>query len=393
MIKRALLVGSSFSAVPILFRLKSRNIHVSVCGSIAEDPCHGYADRSYFIDYSDKDALLRLVRAEGFDYIVPSCNDYSYMSCAWVAQHCGFSGFDSFDVADILHTKARFRRMMRDGGLRSPRFVHLDENAPVSSGDLTYPVLVKPTDSFSGRGVTKVGSPADLQHSVSHAVASSRSRGVVIEEFVDGNLYSHSAFIKDRNIAFDVFVDEFCTVYPYQVDCSCHPSSLSDQIKDAVRAETVKLMNHLNLTDGLLHTQFIASGGAFWIIECMRRCPGDLYYTMIELSTSVDYIDLYVKPFVQEEIPDVTAPSNPRCIGRHTISVSSPVAAFMYSHSIPAKEVRTVPLKESGKMLKAAPFDKLAILFAEFDSRDEMHKITPNLASHISIYPPWDAKS
>jgi hypothetical protein len=44
-----------------------------------------------------------------------------------------------------------------------------------------------------------------------------------------------------------------------------------------------------------------------------------------------------------------------------------------------------VPLKESGFKLDPAPFDKLAILFAEFDDRKTMHEVTPNMAELVQI--------
>ena len=106
---------------------------VSVCGSAPADPCHQYADQSFFIDYSDRDAVLALVEAEQFDYLVPTCNDFSYMSCAWVAERCGFAGFDRYPVATILHTKNAFREVMERHGLRSPPSRRLAANATVDS--------------------------------------------------------------------------------------------------------------------------------------------------------------------------------------------------------------------------------------------------------------------
>ena len=58
----ALLVGSSFSAIPLFFALKRRGLRVEVCGNLPGDPCHQYADASHAIDYSDREALLAVAR-------------------------------------------------------------------------------------------------------------------------------------------------------------------------------------------------------------------------------------------------------------------------------------------------------------------------------------------
>lgn len=207
----------------------------------------------------------------------------------------------------------------------------------------------------------------------------------MLEEFVDGALHSHSAFIQNREIVADFFVDQFCTVYPYQVDCSNHPSRLAATIQNAVRATIAQLVTQLNLQDGLLHTQFIANSDQYWIIECMRRCPGDLYGSLIERSTGASYMDYFVRPFLGEIVTHEARAVSHKPIGRHTISVRNPLLTYTFSHAIPASHVQITPLKSSGERLKAAPFDKLAILFAEYPDEFTMREITPRLSEFVAL--------
>lgn len=387
MTKRVLLVGSSFSAAPIFFELKKRGHDVSVCGSAPADPCHQYADHSFLVDYSQPEALLTLTESECFDYLVPTCNDFSYMSCAWVAEQKGFAGFDRYSVANILHTKNAFRELMAAQGLRSPRSRRLSADAPVNAGELHFPLLVKPVDGFSGRGVSKIGAASELSEALLAAQQASRSGEAVVEEFVEGSLFSHSAFIREQAIAADFFVDEFCTVYPYQVNCSHHPSSLPAALQAAVRGEMTRLVEVLGMADGLLHTQFIADGESFWIIECMRRCPGDLYGHLVELSTGVPYADFFVRPFIGEDLPMAWAADQVRPVGRHTISTDRKLVSYEFACRVPDAQVRIVPLKNSGEVLAPAPFDKLAIVFAEYVSAAAMFEHTPRLAEFVTLYP------
>lgn len=328
---------------------------------------------------------MRLVKSEKFDYIVPTCNDYSYMSCAWFANQLGYLGFDNLDVATIIHTKSEFRRITQQHGIPAPLAVRHKLDTPLDISNLTYPLLVKPIDSFSGRGVTKVQDISQLDAAVDTALKASRSREIVLEEFVDGSLHSHSAFIQNSKIITDFFVDEFCTVYPYQVDCSNHPSRLTTALQGLVRATITRLIQQLDLQDGLLHTQFIVKNDNYWIIECMRRCPGDLFGSLIERSTAIPYIDYFVRPFLGEVILPETKKVAHKPIGRHTISVRKPLSNYTFSQCIPSTKVHITPLKNSGECLKAAPFDKLAILFAEYPDESTMLELTSRLADFVSI--------
>lgn len=384
MIKKALLVGSSFSAAPLFFSLKKRGLHVSVCGNNKTDPCHQYADASYFFDYSNRNKLLELVQAEKIDYLISSCNDYALMSCAWVAAQAGLPGYDKLDVTMILHNKSYFRQFTNDNLLPAPRSIQVKAKQSIDAGNLKFPLLVKPVDSFSGRGVSKIMQWQELVPAVDKALKSSSSDEVTVEEFIEGELYSHSAFIQDQKIVFDTFVDEYCTVYPYQVNCSNHPSSLSEELKSSVRVAINQLIEKLELNDGLLHTQFIAAD-AIWIIECMRRCPGDLYGSLVKFSTGIDYSDLYVRSFLDEKLPLSLKIEQEKYYARHTICSSKPLVNFTFSQNIPAKTVKIVALKSSGEMLDAAPYDKLAILFSEHHDRAEMQRVSPKMADFVSI--------
>lgn len=383
--KRALLVGSSFSASPIFFALKKLDLHVSVCGNLKTDPCHQYADESFYIDYSNPNELLRLVEEQQFDYIIPSCNDYAYMSCVFVAEKHDYFGFDKPANAQILHNKSKFREAAEKLSISAPKFIQQKKGQPLDTTALRYPILVKPVDSFSGRGMTKISNTSDLQEAIFHAHAASRCNEVVLEEFIEGSLHSHSAFIESGKISLDFFADEYCTVYPYQVNCSNHPSGISEGVRLAVREEMARLVSELELNDGLLHTQFIVSGENAWIIECMRRCPGDLYGSMIELSTGIDYADLYIRPFLNQKLPRDTSACRQKYFGRHTVSRNEPLINFSFSYRIPATRIDIVPLKGSGEKLERAPFDKLAIIFAEFNDQDSMLTVAPNFASLIDI--------
>ncbi|MCX4187364.1 ATP-grasp domain-containing protein [Methylophaga sp. OBS4] len=382
---KVLLVGSSFSAVPILQHLRCRGLHISVCGAYPHDPCHALADDSFIIDYSNKHALLELVDQQDFDYLVPSCNDYAYLSCCWVAEQRTFCGYDDYQTALILHTKHAFREFTHRSGLPAPYSQILTSANHSLDPKLSYPLLVKPTDSFSGRGVTKVISEQQLEPALNNAMNNSRSNQALVEQFVDGSLHSHSAFIKSGQFVYETFADEFCTIHPYQVNCSNIPSSIPESVKNEVSKSIRSLATSLNLSDGLLHTQFIKNKHKFWIIECMRRCPGDLYGKMAELSEEVNYTDMLVRSYLGEALPAQVVKKACRHIGRHTVSTSREAIFTGLQDHTPGRTLAFIPLKNSGEILAVAPYDKVGILFTEFASSLDMSEHTPSLANHVKI--------
>lgn len=374
--KKVLLIGSSYSAMPLLEFLKNLGCFVVVCGAYEKDPCHLYADESFYVNYSNYDNLLNLCKKEQFDYIVPSCNDYAYNAASYInsVMNC-FHGFDNYDVTKILHAKNAFRSFGLENGLSVPRAKQYTRDLDLETLSLTYPLLVKPDDSFSGKGITKVYSFSDLQEAIENAKKNSRNSKVVIEEFVYGELCSHSAFICNGEICIDFFVDEFCTTYPYQVDSSCISQSLSESLKVKIRHNIRDLIKTLKLSDGLLHTQIIVNNEDFWLIETMRRCPGDLYGTLIQKTTGFNYLEYYIKPFLnQKNYIDMSRYSvNEKFIARHTISATqSMIFKSLKCCDLDLTKLDLIPLKKSGDKIEEAPYDKLGLVFYEFKTQKEL---------------------
>lgn len=359
-----LLIGSSFSAMPMLMALKARGFHVTTMGKHAGDPCHAYSDGAIFEDYSDKDALFDACQKHKFDFIIPTCNDYSYLAASYVAGIMNYAGFDRAEATQILHVKDRFRQFCEEAGIPAPRtYGHFNAQEPLNLAEFSGQALVKPVDSFSGRGVTRVSNVAEAIGAAKMAFSMSRTSAAVVEQFVDGGLHSHTSFIVDGKIVWHDFVDEFCEVYPYQVDRSSYPSRLSTAQKASVHSAMEKLVKELDLVNGLLHTQFIASETEFWIIECMRRCPGDLYGHQFKYAFAFDYEDAYISGFLGETPNFPTLSERTTQVERRIVSVDKDVPFFGTGLNAQGREVIYVPLKESGQKLGPAPFDKAAIVF------------------------------
>lgn len=380
--KRVLLIGTSFSAAPLLKALRDMGFTVDVCGNDPHDACVAWADAYHAIDYSDPQALADLVDRESFDFLCPSCNDFGYLAAARVASTRGFVGFDTALATHTLHDKAAFRAFCMRHGIRVPRAWGDATGTPPPEA---YPVLVKPVDSFSGRGMTRVDAPEQLAAAIAFARTASRSRRVVVEEFIDGSLHSHSAFLRGQRIASDYFVDEFCTVHPYQVNCSNAPSLLGEDARRQMREHVARLSELLDLADGLLHTQFLVRDGVVHVIECMRRCPGDLFYHLVSYSSGACYIEDYLRPFVADPTPPRQGRASAPWV-RHTVSLPQPAVIWSIEPRLTCEELRVFGLSPSGARVGAAPFDKAAIMFARLDGEAALRSVTPRLTEHFHIH-------
>jgi hypothetical protein len=194
-----------------------------------------------------------------------------------------------------------------------------------------------------------------------------------VEEFVEGQLHSHSAFIAEGRILKDFWVIEHCSINPFVVDISHSVDNLADTVIASMRRDIERLANGLGLADGLLHTQFIVDGDRHAIVEITRRCPGDLYSQLIHLSTACDYAAAYAAPFAARDASLLA--SNSRLIMRHTLTGDHIVSLHHLGFLRPLAIKRWVPLAAGGDLLRPSPLGRMAVLFAEASSSQDLRDL------------------
>ena len=372
--RRVLLVDTNRASYPIYQTLVTAGYEVTVDGGNPSEPLAKLSENYVNLDYSNPDQLDHLVKENGFDFIVPGCTDVSYKVCAEI-NNGRFLGFDTLEKTLSINDKDAFRKIATQIGLSVPRVLSRQEaeNSPA--------IIVKPVDAYSGKGIRVLEAPSgtDLDQALESASQVSQSGQVLLEEFVSGQLFSHSAFIKNGRIVADFVVREDQTANPFAVDTSRVVSEPKTEILEPLRAEVANLYNTMDLVDGLIHTQFIADGENYWIIEVTRRCPGDLYSLLIEYSTGYPYAANFVAPFLGESCSPISDQSHQENIIRHTISSTTSRTLWGLTFSRPVDIRLFVPLLVAGDELSESPIGRAGIVFFNTESKEEQDTLYEHL--------------
>lgn len=372
--KKVLLVDTNISSLPIYEYLINNKYNVHVAGSNPNDFLAKYTENYINIDYKDIELLKKIIQEYNFDFLIPGCNDVSYSSCCSVNSYFNFNGLESINNNEIINNKSKFREFSESNNLSVPKRI-FDFNNLVN-----YPIIIKPVDSYSGKGITLISSDDKdkIKTAIKYAQSNSKNNDYIIEEFISGQLYSHSAFIKNQSVYKDFIVKEDCTANPFAVDTSRVVYDFPKKILNNIRNEISKLSNILKLNDGLIHSQFILMNDKFWIIEPTRRCPGDLYSLLINYSTNFNYVEHYVSPFLNLNITKATK-SLKRNILRHTITNESSGRFKSLKMNFNFNIIEYFQFKNSGDLLEPAPSGRIGIIFSEYKNKSLFNENYNNL--------------
>ncbi|MBW9271542.1 MAG: ATP-grasp domain-containing protein [Candidatus Thiodiazotropha sp. (ex. Lucinisca nassula)] len=368
MTSRSLLVDTNRAAVPIYRALRDLGHEVWVVGNRPTETLAKLAQNYTQLDYSDTKQLGAFVETHGFDYLIPGCTDLSYRACAEINQG-RYPNIDSLSTTDSINNKHAFRKIAEAMALPVPRRLTLDQLSEVEA------VIVKPVDSFSGRGIRVVhAATADkLAEAQSEASQASKRGQTIIEEYIQGQLYSHSAFLHAGRIVADFLVQEDCISNPFTVDTSRLADDFPQQTLAAIRQDIGRLASTLSLADGLIHTQFICRDSNYWIIEATRRCPGDLYALLIELATGYPYAANYAACFLGEAPKARENHQLQALITRHTVTSRQGGQLWGYQFTRPVDIRLFVPLATSGDTIEPSPYGRAGVFFFGSSSVEEQY--------------------
>jgi biotin carboxylase len=239
---------------PVIRCAKDMGLETVVIDGDPRAPLAAAADRFECIDLKDIhtiEALARTLMAEGeLKGVMTAGTDFS-ASVAWVAEKTGLPGI-SYERALDASDKERMRRRFAQAGLPSPAFTIMAEVPPASRDlSLGYPAVVKPVDNMGGRGCRRVDGFTELQAAVEEALRFSRSRRVIVEEYMEGPEFSVDAVIYRGIITICGLADRHICFPPYFIEMGhTMPTGIPQRDRDAIISLFIRGIRVLGIDTG-----------------------------------------------------------------------------------------------------------------------------------------------
>ena len=375
--KKLLFVGGGYADIPLIAAARKLGYYVISSGNRPDEMGHSYSDEYQFADFSDKDCVLDVAAKNKVDAICSCCNDFSALSVAYAAEKLGLPGHDGYETAKIVHHKDSYREFALKNSIPAPRakgFKDVD-NALAGLEEFNFPVMVKPVDLTGGKGISRMDSFEQAHSVVENAFAVSKSKRIVIEEYVSGTRHGFSAMLHDRKVKFFFIDNEYYYKNPYLVAAASCPSLASAEVEKKLVYYCEKIASALALKDGILHVQFILSRGEPVIIEICRRAPGDLYVQLVKHATGIDYPAWIVKAETGADISGLRqAPPN-GIYSRHCLMTdkNGVIKDIVFDKSLKDNIIDKLMWWKPGDLVSDFMTRKFGILFLKYGSLEEMN--------------------
>lgn len=374
--KKLLIVGGGYADIPLVKAGKQLGFYVITTGNRPADLGHHYSDLYIAADYSDPEAILDVAIRQSIDAICACSNDFSALSAAYVAERLGLPGHDSYATALTLHHKDRYRAFAQANGIATPEAKSFDsvDDALAYVESAVFPLIVKPVDLTGGKGVKRLDNFEDAQQAIELAFSISKTKRVVVEQFIEGTRHGFSAFLRDGRIAFCFSDNEHYYSNPYMVGAASCPALVPEQVLEKVYLTSERIAGLLGLGTGIFHVQYILAGTEPYIIEICRRSPGDLYTRFVQIATGVDYPSFIVRSSAGLDCTGIQQKTPNGFYMRHCVMGrgAGKVADIDYDESVRGNIIEEFMWWQAGDRIVDWTVDKLGIVFLRFYSLSEM---------------------
>ena len=310
---KALVLAGSWSQVVLINQLKERNIETVLADNNPNATAVPYADKFVRANILDAEAIKKIAVDEKVDFLITVCADQVLLTVAQVSEELGLPCYIDYDTACKVSDKGHMKDIFSKNNIPTSKHAFMAELDMEEISKMEFPLVVKPVDGYSSKGVRKATNLEELQQYFREAAQISRSGVVIVEEYVegaeitvdfqviDGKAYLLSASntekvnYKDRFLAFR----------------TRFPAAVSEATMTRIAEIGQKIATAFKLKNTPMLVQLLTNDKKESVLEFCARNGGGAKYLLLKAATGFDPITSVInltlgEPVVLNEIKPVS---------------------------------------------------------------------------------------
>lgn len=304
---KAMVVAGGIPQIELIRQLKDRGIVTVLVDGSASALAVPYADIFYHVNIFDIEAVKSIAVREKVDFLITVCADQVLLVVAQISEMLGLPCYIDYKTAQDVSDKIRMKRIFRENGIPTTNYVELQSLNMEKISRLSYPMVVKPVDAYSSKGVRKAENAEELRRYYAEAEQISRSGGVIVEEYFEGEEISVDAFVLDgkAKVLAVTNSDKVKDRDRFVIFRGKYPAKASPAVLKQIDEIAQKIADAFGLVNAPLLIQLLHNGDRVSVLEFCARTGGNMKWLLIKYSCGVDVIKATVDITLGRK-PDLT---------------------------------------------------------------------------------------
>lgn len=297
----AAVLGGTAAHKELCMQLKSRGYYTVLIDYLDNPTAKQVADEHIQESTLSVEKVFQIASAYNAELVISSCIDQANVTACHVLSMLGKFFPYSLETAHSFANKDIMKEVLYKHMIPTSKYVVLSSSYSSNWRTLKYPLIVKPADSNGSKGVICCQNEDEVIRSIETALSFSRTKLVIVEEFLEGREIGFDSFIQDGEVHFLNTRERnkiFGVSDEQQIFGSCWPAQLeSDQVSKLTKIAQ-DIASSFSLNNSPLMAQLILGSDGFKVIECAPRIGGGDNHNVIKMSTGFDILAASIDSFI-----------------------------------------------------------------------------------------------
>ena len=276
----------------LLQQLKERGIATILADNNENAVAIPFADEFVKVDLLNIEAVSAVAQQKKVDMVLSVCADQVLITAAKVSEDLGLPCYIDYQTARNVSDKGYMKKTFEKFNIPTSKHVFISELDREKIANMEYPLVVKPADAYSSKGVRKATNFSELEIFFEEAKKISRSGQVIIEEFNDGFeltvdfevVDGKAIFLSASNTEKVNYEDRFLAFR------TRNPAAVNADTIERIKKIGQKIADAFELKNTPMLVQLISNGKRESVLEFCSRTGGGAKYLLIKMMTGFDPI-------------------------------------------------------------------------------------------------------
>ena len=293
--KKALVLAGGIAQVALIEELKRRGYQTLLADMNPECVAANYCDAFYPVSAMDIEGIKALVKEQNIDLVLTACADQIILAEVEVCEALGLKTYLDLETARLVSDKHYMKDVLSEHGIPTSRYTVLDGYDAGKLAGLSYPLVVKPVDAYSSRGVRKCHNQEELQLFLKNAIQISRTKTAIVEEFIEGEELTVEAFVsKGKAVVLCIGSKHKLKDGKFVAFGSLYPADIPAALVEEISETTQKIADAFHLVNTPINMQMISNGKHAYVLEFCARTGGFVKYEITRIMSGFDSIKAIV---------------------------------------------------------------------------------------------------
>ncbi|MBE0640354.1 MAG: ATP-grasp domain-containing protein [Bacteroidales bacterium] len=291
--KNAIVLGGTHDHIRLIEILKEKGYYTYLIDYLENPPARKFADEHIRESALDKEKVLEIAIKNKSELTIALCIDQALLSMAYVSEKMGTPCYLCFEKALSLTNKALMKNIMRQSGIPTSDFLIIKIASDLTDIKFGLPYVVKPADSNSSKGISKIENKDHLLNAFIRAKEFSSTNEVILEQFKEGVEYSVDFFIKasmPQLLLITKYSKSKIHSNKFIITQSYSPTDFPSNLIPKLHQIASNISKAFRISDGPLFIQLLRNDNDINIVEFSSRIGGGSKHHFMKRVNGFDYL-------------------------------------------------------------------------------------------------------